>query len=342
MSLQDTKKPYVIAEMSGNHQSTYPHAEKLLIQCAVNGASAFKIQTYTPESMTLNCNLPEYIVGKGPWEGRNLFDLYSQAQTPAGWIPDLFQVAKEHRISIFSTPFSLADVDVLENQGVCAYKIASFEITYVQLLKYIAQTKKPVIFSTGLATLDEIKQAVEVLGEAGSSDISILKCTTSYPANMRNLNLKTIPYLMETYKVPVGFSDHTVGSTAAIAAVTLGATILEKHIKLDEDNESVDSSFSLPVSALRDYITAAQEASLAMGGIQDGPTDDEHSYLKYRRSIVAKTPIRKGERIDMKNVAIVRPDIGLGPSSLDLVIGSIANRNIQFGEGIRTEDLQIS
>ena len=338
-SLSISSNPYVIAEMSGNHGNEYANAEKLLIQCSKQGASAFKLQTYTPDSMTLDCTRPEYVVGKGPWEGRTLFDLYSQGQTPSAWIPDLFNVAKEVGISIFSTPFSPSDVDVLEKNNVSAYKIASFEITYTQLLRYIGQTGKPVIFSTGLATLDEIKSAVETLRDSGCPELAILKCSTSYPAKYESLNLITIPFLKKEYDVPVGFSDHTIGNTAAVVAVTLGATILEKHVKLDEDNSSVDSSFSLPVSDLQSYISSVEEACLAKGEIQDGPTVEEKSYLRYRRSIVVKKDIKEGEIFTAENLTIVRPDIGTTPSKLENVLGKTASRNLEFGEGLKLSDI---
>jgi pseudaminic acid synthase len=341
-SLANSTRPYVIAEMSGNHGNKYGNAERLLIECAQNSATAFKLQTYTPASMTIECARPEYVVGKGPWEGRSLFDLYSQGQTPAAWIPDLFNVAKEVGISIFSTPFSPADVDILEKNNVSAYKIASFEITYTQLLRYIGQTGKPVIFSTGLATLDEIKSAVEILHDSGCLELAILKCSTSYPAKYRSLNLNTIPFLKKEYGVPVGFSDHTIGNTAAVVAVTLGATILEKHVKLDDDISSVDSSFSLPVSDLKSYISDAEEACLARGEIQDGPTEDEKPNLRYRRSIVVKKDIQEGEIFTAENLAIVRPDIGLIPSKLESVLGKTASRNLEFGEGVKLSDINES
>jgi len=339
VSLGNKIKPYVIAEMSGNHGNSYSNAEKLLIQCAQNGASAFKLQTYTPESMTLNSTRPEYIVNSGPWVGRNLFDLYSEGQTPAKWIPDLFQVAKEVGISIFSSPFSPRDVEILEENNVSAYKVASFEINYTQLLKSIGQTRKPVVFSTGLAKLDEIQYAIDTLTDAGATEISILKCSTSYPARIESLNLSTISYLAEKYKVPVGFSDHTIGNNAAICAVAIGATLLEKHVKLDEDETSVDASFSLSASNLPLYISAVTEAALSRGSIQDGPTKDEESYLRYRRSIVANRKIEKGEVFTQENLSVVRPDIGLSPSAMDEVINQTAGRTIEFGEGIKFSDL---
>jgi len=339
VNLGDSLKPYVIAEMSGNHGNNYSNAEKLLVECAKSGASAFKLQTYTPESMTLDCTRPEYIVNDGPWVGRNLFDLYSEGQTPANWLPDLFDVAKSLGISIFSSPFSPKDVEILEELEVSAYKVASFEINYTQLLRAIGNTGKPVIFSTGLAKLDEIGYALETLTNAGASDISILKCSTSYPARIESLNLATIPYLKKKHGKPVGFSDHTIGNNAAIGAVAIGATILEKHVKLDEDTTSVDASFSLSVSDLPSYIRAVRDMAVSVGEVQDGPTLDEFGYLRYRRSIVANRKIEKGELFSEDNLSLVRPDIGLPPGSFDKILNLPAARTIEFGQGITLDDL---
>ena len=338
-SVQDPTKPYIIAEMSGNHGNNYLNAEKLLIECSKQGADAFKLQTYTPDSMTLNCARDEYIVDVGPWKGRNLYELYGQGQTPSEWLPDLFQIAFDLNFTIFSTPFSPKDVEILESNNVCAYKIASFEITYIQLLKEIAQTKKPVIFSTGLATLEEISTAIETLRDFGSKDIAILKCTTSYPAESKSLNLSTIPYLRKKHNLPVGFSDHTLGFESAISAATLGATLFEKHVKLDEDRISVDSSFSLPVSKLSQYkskITSAQES---IGEIQNGPTEKEKNYLQYRRSIVAKHRIPKGKKLEESDLVVIRPVIGLPPSEFDNIIGLETSIDIDLGEGITKDKL---
>ena len=339
VSVQDSTKPYIIAEMSGNHGNDFTNAEQLMIECANQGADAFKLQTYTPDSMTLNCLRDEYIVDVGPWKGRNLYDLYGQGQTPSDWLPDLFQIASNLNLTIFSTPFSPKDVEILEANNVCAYKVASFELTYIQLLREIARTNKPVIFSTGLATLEEISTAIDTLVDFGTKDISILKCTTSYPAESKSLNLATIPYLKEKYKLPVGFSDHTLGFESAISAATLGATLFEKHVKLDLDTSSVDSSFSLPVSQLAEYKSRIISAHASVGDVQSGPTDNEKAYLHYRRSIVANRDIPKGKKIEESDLAVVRPAIGLPPSEYDNIIGLEARVNIEFGEGITKDNV---
>ena len=338
-SVNDVVSPYVIAEMSGNHLGDYESAKSLLMKSAEAGADAFKLQTYTPDSLTLKCDRSEYVVDQGPWKNRTLYDLYSQGATPNEWIPDLIEMAKSLNIALFSTPFSLKDVDILENLNVPAYKIASFEITYTQLLKCVAETGKPIIFSTGLATIAEIDHALNVLHASGARDVAILKCTTSYPADYSSLNLKTIRFLKNKYQIPVGFSDHTEGNLAAIAAVSHGATILEKHVKLDNDESSVDSTFSLPVSKLKEYIEASKNSAVSIGGIQDGPTEKEFGYLKYRRSIVASRNIEKNEEITKDNIVIVRPAIGLEPNKLNEILGKKATRVIKFGEGIHIDSL---
>ena len=327
--------PYVIAELSGNHNNSIEFVLELLQKCAKAGVSALKLQTYSADSMTVNSASNEFVIKSGTWAGRNLYDLYSEGHTPTDWLPEIFAAAKTYGIDVFSTPFSPADVQTLENFNVPAYKIASLEITYTQLLREIASTGKPVIFSTGLATIDEISEAVEVLTASGASQIAILKCTTNYPAELSDLNLSSIPYLQKKFGVPVGFSDHTIGTTAAVAATALGASIIEKHVKLDRDTTSVDSSFSLNVSELKNFVSIINESAVSVGSIQDGPTNNEQTYLYYRRSLIAKKEIKCGELLSNENITIVRPNLGLSPENYNNVIGKKASRDISFGEGIQ-------
>ena len=333
-------KPYVIAEMSGNHLGSLDSACELMEKSASAGANAFKLQTYSASTLTIDCAREEYIVRDGPWDGRTLYDLYSQGHTPNEWLQPLVKLASKLGITLFSTPFGLQEVEILEDLGVQVYKIASFEITYTQLLEKIGSTGKPVIFSTGLATLSEISEAVETLRNAGSGPIAILKCTTSYPALVTDLNLKTIDYLIKKFDVPVGFSDHTLGTNAAITAVGAGASIFEKHVKLDKDSTSVDSTFSLPVSKLNDYIININQAYDSIGKVQDGPTLNEKGYLKYRRSVVASRDIMKGELLSEENIVIIRPSIGVAPVHLDSVIGKKVKQNLVLGQGITFEALE--
>lgn len=329
--------PYIIAEMSGNHQGSLDKALELLSQCAAAGANAFKLQTYSANSLTIDSNRHEYVVTDGPWKGRSLYDLYSQGQTPREWVAPLVQAGRDLGISVFSSPFSPDDVDFLEKLDVPAYKVASFEINYQQLFTRIAQTKKPVIFSTGLATLSEIEETFRLLRSLKIEEFAILKCTTSYPAQFEDLNLKTIGYLSEKYNVPIGFSDHSEGEVASITAVALGATIIEKHVKLDDDDTSVDSSFSLPVSNLKDFVMKCQGAKESVGQIQDGPTESEQGYLRYRRSIVAGSTIKAGEIIKEEDLVVVRPNIGLEPKYLESIVGKRALVKIERGQGINSD-----
>lgn len=332
-----TFPPYIIAEMSGNHQGSLDKALELLSKCASAGANAFKLQTYSADSLTINSNRSEYVVTDGPWKGRTLYDLYSQGQTPREWVGPLVQAGRDLGISVFSSPFSPDDVEFLEKLDVPAYKVASFEINYQQLFTRIAQTGKPVIFSTGLATLVEIEETFSLLKTLKIQDFAILKCTTSYPAQFEDLNLKTIEYLSEKYQVPIGFSDHSEGDVASITAVALGSTIIEKHVKLDDDDTSVDSTFSLPVSQLKNFVEKCKGAKQSLGQIQDGPTEPELGYLKYRRSIVAGSKINAGDIINEEDLVVVRPNIGLEPKYLGSIVGKRAIVQIERGQGINSE-----
>jgi N-acetylneuraminate synthase len=332
--------PYIIAEMSGNHQGSLDKALKLLQECAAAGVNAFKLQTYSADSLTIQSDRPEYIVDDGPWKGRTLYDLYSQGQTPREWVEPLIELGNELGVAVFSSPFSPEDVDFLESLNVPAYKVASFEINYQQLFTRIIKTGKPIIFSTGLATLDEIQETVSLLKEHKAENFALLKCTTAYPAQLQDLNLATINYLKEKYRVDIGFSDHTEGFLASVSAIAQGATIIEKHVKLDEDDTSVDSSFSLPVSELKNFIEMCHSTKKTIGDIQDGPTPSEKSYLKYRRSIVAIRDIEKGTVIQAEDLAIVRPDTGLAPKNLNSIIGRKASVRIEKSQGISPTQFQ--
>jgi pseudaminic acid synthase len=336
----DSASPYIIAEMSGNHQGSLDKALQLLQESAAAGVNAFKIQTYSADSLTIQSDRPEYIVDDGPWKGRTLYDLYSQGQTPREWVKPLIDLGNKLGVAVFSSPFSPDDVDFLESLNVPAYKVASFEINYQQLFTRIIKTGKPIIFSTGLATLEEIEETVSLLKEYNVENFALLKCTTSYPAQLEDLNLATIQHLKRKYNVDIGFSDHTEGFLASVSAIAQGATIIEKHVKLDEDDTSVDSSFSLPVSQLCNFIEMCCAAKKTIGDLQDGPTKSERGYLKYRRSIVASRDIEQGAVIQAEDLAIVRPDIGLEPKKLNSIIGRIAFQRIEKGQGISLNQLQ--
>lgn len=331
--------PYVIAELSANHGGNLRNALYLLEKVAESGADAFKIQTYTADSMTLNLDTQDFVIADGPWKSRKLYDIYSEGATPYEWVAPLMKEASKLGIALFSTPFDPKSVDLLESLNVCAFKIASFELTFDSLLERIGATGKPVILSTGMATKEEILHALDILTKSGSKSISILKCTTSYPASAKNLNLIAIPEMIKEFSIPVGFSDHTRDSTASIAAVALGASIIEKHIKRDDDDTSLDSSFSMPISEFSGFVSQIRDSFLSRGNPILGATEEEKFYLKYRRSIIARTAIKKGEVFSDLNITVVRPRIGIAPRYLSDVLGKKSERDIAIGEGIAEVDL---
>jgi pseudaminic acid synthase len=337
--ISNKAEPYVIAEMSANHENSIDSVMDLMRESNKRGISAFKLQTYTADSLTIDSNRAEYIVKDGPWAGRTLYDLYKQGTTPIRWLDEIFDEAKKLQLEVFSTPFGLKEVELLENYKVNAYKVASFEITYTQLLKEIGATKKPVILSTGMASKTEIGEAIDVLTKSGSSEIALLKCTTSYPAKLNQLNLSQIQQMYADFNVPIGFSDHTESELTGGLAVANGAVLLEKHVKLDRDKSSLDSTFALPVSKLGIYISHARDASIAKGNVVYGPEKDEAQYLRYRRSLIAKEDIEQGVRLDINNIAISRPNIGLAPKFLTEVVGCKSKRKIYKGEGISWENI---
>lgn len=325
--------------MSANHQGKIDSTLQLLELCAKSGANAFKLQTYSADNMTLNSDKESFLINSGPWKGSKLYDLYSEGALPDSWLSEIFSRGRELGITVFSTPFGLDSIEKLEKFNTPAYKIASFELTYKQLLTEIGRTGKPVILSTGLATLSEIEEALNVLKNSGAQDVALLKCTTSYPADLEDLNLMMIKEFQKRFNTLVGFSDHTQGYLAASVAVSQGATILEKHVKLDEDDISLDSSFSLPISNLSDYIEITKNTKVALGKFLDGPSPSEIEYLKYRRSIVAIRSIKKGQVVNSTDVVVVRPYIGAEPKFLDKIVGSVAVNDIDVAQGINLNDV---
>lgn len=331
--------PYVIAEMSANHENSIDSVIDLMRESNKRGVSAFKLQTYTADSLTIDSNREDFVVKDGPWVGRTLYDLYKQGSTPIGWLDDIFSEAKKLQLEVFSTPFGLKEVELLESYQVKAYKVASFEITYLQLLKEIGATKKPVILSTGMASKSEIEEAISTLNNSGCNEIALLKCTTSYPAQFNQLNLSQIRQMFQDFRVPIGFSDHTESELTGGIAVAYGANLLEKHIRLDRDKSSLDSTFALPVSRLETYISHAKDAFYSKGSTTYGPEENEAQYLRYRRSLIAKKDIEKGTTLELEDIAISRPSIGLDPKFLDEVLGCEAKRRIHKGEGITWENV---
>lgn len=326
-------RPYVIAEMSGNHNQSLDRALAIVDAAADAGADAIKLQTYTAETMTLDSSAPGFVIDdpKSLWAGRQLFDLYHEAHTPWAWHPAIFERAAARGLHAFSTPFDETAVDFLETLGVPAYKIASFECTDLPLIRKVAATGKPMIISTGMASVAEIDETLRTARAAGAKDIVLLKCTSTYPATPENTNLNTIPVLRSTFGCEVGLSDHTMGCGAAIAAVALGATVIEKHFTLARADGGVDSTFSLEPQELKLLRIESERAWQAMGGVVFGGTAAEEKSLAYRRSLYVVKDMQPGEAFSADNVRAIRPGMGLAPKYFDTVLGMRAVKSIARG-----------
>lgn len=335
-------KPFIIAEMSGNHNKSLERALQIVEAAAKSGVDALKIQTYTADTITLNCDSPDFIIEdkNSLWSGEKLYDLYKKASTPYEWHKLIFNKCKELGIIGFSTPFDLTSVDFLESLDCPIYKIASFENGDIPLLKKVAQTKKPVIISLGMIGLDEIKEAVDTLLSNGCTDLTILKCTSSYPASVENSNLLTIPDLQKHFPdCKVGLSDHTLGIGAAIASVALGASVIEKHFTLSRADGGVDSAFSIEPAEMKQLIEECYNAYLALGKVSYDLSESEKKSLKFRRSLYVAKDIKKGEKFTSENVRSVRPGYGLHPRYYEETLGKIATKDLKLGTALKQEDI---
>jgi pseudaminic acid synthase len=332
---------FVIAEMSGNHGGNLDRAIQIIHAIKRSGADAVKLQTYTAETITLNCMASDFLLPPdSKWNSfETLHDLYEAAHTPWEWHMRLFEEARAVNLEIFSSPFDETAVDFLESLNVSAYKIASPEINHIPLLKKVASTHKPVIISTGLAKLEDIDLALETLNQFGAGEVAILKCTTEYPASPENLNLYNISFLRERYEITVGLSDHSAGNFAATLAVAAGASILEKHFTLSDDVETVDSFFSLGEDEFTKLVRDVRLSEEMLGSRRYKIPDFSYTELASRRSIYASKPIKKGEAFTSENVKCVRPGHGLSPRFYDELLGLNANRDIDFGQRIELSDL---
>jgi pseudaminic acid synthase len=326
-------KPFVIAEMSGNHNGSLDRALAIVDAVADSGAQALKLQTYTADTMTLDLDEREFVIDDPAslWCGRTLYDLYREAHTPWEWHAPIFERACRHGLVAFSTPFDATAVDFLEALDVPCYKIASFENVDLPLIRKVAATGKPVIISTGLATLVEIGEAVAAARSAGCRELVLLKCTSAYPASPADSHLRTIGHLREAFGCEVGLSDHTLGIGAAVAAVALGATVIEKHVTLRRADGGVDSAFSLEPPELRQLVEDAERARLALGGVRYGPGPNEVGSLRFRRSLYAVRAIGAGDIFSRDNVRAIRPGLGLAPRHFESVLGRRAARDIDAG-----------
>ncbi|MEC2310013.1 pseudaminic acid synthase [Bacillus atrophaeus] len=325
--------PFIIAEMSGNHNQSLERAFNIIEAAAKAGAHALKIQTYTADTMTLNMNTKDFTIedNNSLWSGSTLYTLYQQAYTPWEWHKPIFDKCREVGMIPLSTPFDESAVDFLEDLGVPIYKIASFENTDIPLIKKVAATGKPIIISTGMATVAEIDETIRAAKEAGCKELILLKCTSTYPASPENTNISTIPHMKELFNCQVGLSDHTMGSGVAVASVALGATVIEKHFTLSRADGGVDSAFSLEPHELKELVIETERAWQALGQITYGPTDKEKASLKFRRSIYVKKDIKAGEIFTKENIKVVRPGYGLEPKYFDLIIGRTAKKHISAG-----------
>ncbi|MGX4767718.1 pseudaminic acid synthase [Bacillus mojavensis] len=325
--------PFIIAEMSGNHNQSLERAFHIIEAAAKAGAHALKIQTYTADTMTLNIDTKDFKIEDNDslWSGSTLYTLYQQAYTPWEWHKPIFDKCRELGMIPLSTPFDESAVDFLEGLGVPIYKIASFENTDIPLIKKVAATGKPIIISTGMATVAEIDETITAAREAGCKELILLKCTSTYPASPVNTNISTIPHMKELFNCQVGLSDHTMGTGVAVASVALGATVIEKHFTLSRDDGGVDSAFSLEPPELKELVVETERAWQALGQITYGPTDMEKASLKFRRSIYVTNDIKAGEIFTKENIKVIRPGYGLEPKYFDVIIGKTATKHLSAG-----------
>ncbi|MGG7073925.1 pseudaminic acid synthase [Campylobacter sp. 9BO] len=333
------EKVFVIAELSANHSGSLQTALDTIKAAKRAGADAIKIQTYTPDSLTLNSTQSDFMIKGGLWDGRNLYDLYAEALTPREWHAEIFKVAKEQGLMCFSSPFCKDDVDFLEQFNPPAYKIASFEITDYEFVRYVAALKKPIIISTGIATEQEISDVVAICKATRNDQIALLKCTSSYPAEFSQMNLATIADMEAKFGTQVGFSDHTLGIVAPVVAVSLGARIVEKHFILDKSVRSVDEAFSLDEREFGDMVRAVRDTEALLGKVSYELDEKSFANRRFSRSLYASCDIKMGEIFSEKNVKSVRPGYGLHPKSLPNLLGKVAKREIKFGEKITKNDL---
>jgi len=323
---------YIIAELSANHNQDFNQAVNLIHAAKASGADAVKIQTYTQDTITIDCDNKYFEIGKGTiWEGKNLYRLYGEAYTPWEWQPKLKKIANKQGLDFFSTPFDPTSIEFLGKMNVPAYKIASFEIVDIPLIQKIAQTGKPIILSTGMASLAEIQEAVDAIRQEGNDQIALLKCTSAYPALPEEMNLRTIPHLSQMFDVPVGLSDHTLGISVPITAVALGACIVEKHFTLSRQTPGPDSAFSLEPQEFKAMVDAIRETEKALGRISYEVSEHEKASRVFRRSLFVVKDMKKGELFTEENVRSIRPGYGLPPKYYNNIIGKCVKRDVKKG-----------
>lgn len=328
-------KTYIIAEMSANHAGSIERAKEIIHAAKESGADCIKIQTYTADTMTIDCNNKYFNIENGTWKGENLYKLYQKAYTPWEWQAELKEEAKKVGIDFLSTPFDKTSVDFLEEIGVEFYKIASFELVDIPLIEYVASKNKPVIMSTGMGSLEEIEEAVEAVYSQDNRELALLKCSSAYPAITDNMNLAVIKDMKERFNIPVGLSDHSLGSLGAVGAVAMGASIIEKHICMSRKIENPDSSFSMEPDEFKKMVQDIRNVEKAIGKVFYGASIQEEESLKVRRSIFAVKDIKKGDKFTKDNIRVIRPGYGMKPKYYSNILGKESLHDIQRGTPLK-------
>ncbi len=332
-------KPFIIAEMSGNHNQSLERALDIVDAAAKTGVHALKLQTYTADTITLDVREGEFFIDDKDslWKGKSLYELYDEAHTPWEWHQPIMKRANELGMICFSAPFDESAVDYLEELNVPAYKIASFENTHLPLIKKVAATGKPMIISTGMASIAELFEVITTLQEIGCEQFALLKCTSTYPATPENSNVITIPHMRELFGCEVGLSDHTMGIGASVAAIAHGATIIEKHFTLNRDDGGVDSAFSMEPKEMKQLVIETERAWQSLGQIKYGASDVEKGSITFRRSLYIAENMKKGDVLNEQNLRIVRPGLGLAPKYYDILLGRKVKKNVKKGTAVKWE-----
>jgi pseudaminic acid synthase len=333
------ERPFIIAEMSGNHNQSLGRALEIVESVAKTGVHALKIQTYTPETMTLDLDEREFHISdpSSLWAGASLYQLYAQAYTPWEWHQPIFERARELGLIAFSTPFDDTAVDLLETLDVPCYKIASFENTDLPLIRRVAATGKPMLISTGMASIAELDETVRAARESGCKDLILLKCTSTYPASASNTNILTIPHMRQLFGCEVGLSDHTMGIGVSVASVALGATVIEKHFTLNRGDGGVDSTFSMEPGEMKQLMVETERAWQALGQVSYGATESEKKSILFRRSLYVVEDLKAGDVLSKENVRAIRPGFGLPTKYLDVVLGKVVKRDVKRGTAVEWE-----
>ncbi|NEZ75537.1 pseudaminic acid synthase [Clostridium botulinum] len=336
--INENSKTFIIGEISANHNGSFDNAVKLIKVAKDAGVDAIKLQTYTADTITINCNNEHFQIKQGTlWDGRTLYDLYKEAYMPWEWQPKLKKIAEEEGLICFSSPFDKTAVDFLEDMDVPAYKIASFEITDIPLIEYVASKGKPIIISTGIATMTDIELAINACKRVGNNEIILLKCTSAYPSPLEDVNLKTIPNIKETFDVIAGLSDHTLGIEVPIAAVTLGAKVIEKHIILSRKDGGPDAAFSLEPHELKNMVQSIRNIEKAIGKVTYDLTEKQQKNREFSRSLFIVKDIKVGEKFTKENVKSIRPAFGLHPNYINDIIGKTCMENLRKGTPLKWE-----